>query len=174
MFRELEPRFQGCGLGTAAGGDGGGRGGLVDHPGGEFNEGGGAAADAFASEGEGESGAAGSVDGVVLGVAGFATAIEDVGVLRGVEGGEDCGEGFCVGGRGLVILDGREGAGSGVTGKDRNGRERCWGDKRSRVASACMNLSWEHASANSGASQASWGRTLSTRRTSEARLFLWI
>ena len=45
---------------------------------------------------------------------------------------------------------------------------------RSLVASACMNLSCEHASANSGASQASWGRTLSTSRTSDARLFLWM
>jgi hypothetical protein len=47
-------------------------------------------------------------------------------------------------------------------------------DSRSRLASAWTNLSFEHASSNSGASQASWGRTLSTKRTSEARLFSWM
>ena len=47
-------------------------------------------------------------------------------------------------------------------------------DARSLLASACTNLSMEQASLNSGGNQASWGRTLSTMRTSEARLFLWI
>lgn len=48
------------------------------------------------------------------------------------------------------------------------------GDLRSRLASAWTNLSAEHASENSGASQANCGRALSTRRISEARLFSWI
>jgi hypothetical protein len=47
-------------------------------------------------------------------------------------------------------------------------------DVRSRLASAWTNLSWEHASLNSGASQASCGSSLSTKRTSEARLFSWM
>lgn len=99
MFCQLEPGFQRGSLGAAAGRDGGGRGRLVDHAGGELDEGGGAAAGAFAGEGEGERGAAGGVDRVVLGVAGFAAAVEDVGVLGGVDGGEDFGKGFC-GGKG--------------------------------------------------------------------------
>lgn len=43
---------------------------------------------------------------------------------------------------------------------------------RSLLASACMNLVLEQASSNSGASHASCGSTLSTIRTSDARLFL--
>lgn len=94
MFRELKPGFQGRDFRAAAGGDGGRGGRLVDHAGGELDEGGSTAASAFAGEGEGEGGAAGGVDGVVLGVAGFAAAVEDVGVLGGMEGGEYSGEGF--------------------------------------------------------------------------------
>jgi hypothetical protein len=45
---------------------------------------------------------------------------------------------------------------------------------RSRLASACTNLSLEQASSNSGASHASCGSTLSTMRSSEARLFWWM
>jgi hypothetical protein len=47
-------------------------------------------------------------------------------------------------------------------------------DVRSFEASACMNLSREQASLNSGASHASSGRCLSTSRTSDASLFLWM
>lgn len=102
MLCQLEPGFQRGSLGAAAGGDGGGRGRLVDHAGGELDEGGGAAAGAFAGEGEGEGGAAGGVDGVVLGVAGLAAAVEDVGVLGGLDGSENFGEGFCRGKEGAV------------------------------------------------------------------------
>lgn len=45
---------------------------------------------------------------------------------------------------------------------------------RSLLASACMNLVPAQASSNSGASHASCGRTLSTTRTSDAKLFLWM
>lgn len=52
----------------------------------------------------------------------------------------------------------------------------CWhmqgGDVRSLDASACMNLSLEHASTSSGPSHASSGSCLSTMRSSDARLFV--
>lgn len=37
-----------------------------------------------------------------MGVAGFATAVENVGVLGGMDGGENSGEGFCRGKEGAV------------------------------------------------------------------------
>lgn len=43
----------------------------------------------------------------------------------------------------------------------------------SRLRSPCMKRSREQASANSGASIASSGRTLSTSRISDVRLFSW-
>lgn len=60
--------------------------GLVDLPGGEFDEDGDVAARAFAAQREGEGVRAEAVDGVVLGRAGFAAAVEDVVVLVGCGG----------------------------------------------------------------------------------------
>ncbi len=42
------------------------------------------------------------------------------------------------------------------------------------LASACMKFGPEQAGRNSGGRRASWGRILSTRRSSEARLLLWM
>jgi len=129
VFCELEPGFQGGGLGAAARGDGGGGGRLVDHTGGELDEGGGTAAGAFAGEGQGEGGAAGGVDGVVLGVARFAAAVEDVGILWGVEGGEDFWEGFCGGERGGL-----------ATPHEGGGVRSWWGERRVSVGEGELTL----------------------------------
>ena len=48
----------------------------------------------FRSDGGGQGERAGGIDGVVLGVAGLPAAVEDVGVLGGVDGGEDLGKRF--------------------------------------------------------------------------------
>ena len=157
VFGEFEPGFGRRGFRAAACCDCAGRGGFVDHTRAELYVGWDMTAGAFAGQRCGEGEGACGVNGVFLRVVSLAAAVEDIaeGPARGEC--EDFGEGFCQ--ESCQRLDGGEKVGGGL---------------RSRLASACINLSAEQASENSGASQASWGRTLSTRRTSEARLFWWM
>lgn len=154
VFCEFEPRFGGRGFRAAACCDYTRRRRLVYHARAELYVGRNVTAGAFTSQGGGQREGARGVYGVFLGVVSLAAAIEDVGKGTAGREGEDFGKGFY---KELYQW---------MSGRKR-GEERL----RSRLASACMNLSVEQASENSGASQASWGRTLSTRRTSEARLF---
>ena len=124
-----------------------------------LDEGGDTASGNFLAERDGEGIAAHFVHIVRLGVAGFTAAVNHIVELFAIGSVEDAREMFC------------GGAGEGKN-LYRGGN---WpGHSRSRLASAWTNLSLEHASSNSGANQANCGRTLSTKRTSEARLFSWM
>lgn len=104
---DLEPGLQRRGFETAAGIDGGGGGGFVYHARSEFNEdGGGGEAGAMSGQGLGELGGADVVDGGILGVAGFAATIEDVGELPAGGEVEDLGEGLGAGSIGLEEVGG--------------------------------------------------------------------
>ena len=135
---------------------------------GAFDEGFYPATGDFAAEGDCESAAADFVDIVWLRVAGFAAAVDYVVELFAVSAVEYSGEVFYLSLGPCILAKGKR-VESGKVEEKRRGRG--GGDKRSRPASACTNLSLEQASANSGANQANCGRALSTSRSSEARLF---